>query len=81
MKGRDNLQGCGQDQGKPGRDDKVLLGVIITPRPEEAAVREGHLTGTVAFGRRSQPSCHNLGEGLLCWVFCLNLALDNLRLK
>lgn len=53
MKGRDNLQGCGQDQGKPGRDDKVLLGVIITPRPEEAAVREGHLTGTVAFGRRS----------------------------
>lgn len=40
MKGRDNLQGCGQDQGKPGRDDKVLLGVIITPRPEEAAVRE-----------------------------------------
>lgn len=43
MKGRNNLQGCGQEQGKPGRDGKVLLGVIITPRPEETAVREGHL--------------------------------------
>lgn len=34
IKGRDHLQGCGQGERKPGKDDRVGQGVIITLGPK-----------------------------------------------